>query len=109
MKKAIFILTLCLTTLLSCSSSTPDETDAKEAARAVVLQNVKNPVDLKFHQNDEVKNLGDNTFEYKETINATNSYGGSIAQNVIVKVKWIKGDPSEVQNWSLVDIQFTDR
>jgi hypothetical protein len=33
----------------------------------------------------------------------------SIAQNVIVKVKWIKDDPSVLQNWSLVDIQFTER
>lgn len=109
MKKAILILTLCLITLISCSSSTPDEADAKEAARAVVLQNVKNPVDLKFHQNDEVKNIGNNTFEYKETINATNSYGGSIVQNVTVTVKWIKDDPSEVKNWSIIDIQFSDR
>jgi len=108
MKKTI-LLFFIITSMISCSSSVPDESDAKEAARAVVLQNVKNPVDLKFHQNDEVKNLGDNTFEYKETINATNSYGGSIAQNVIVKVKWIKDDPSEVKNWSIIDIQFTDR
>lgn len=109
MKKVFLSIILCAVLLMSCGSSNPTEADAKEAARTVVLQNVKNPVDLKFHQNDEVKNIGDNTFEYKETINATNSYGGSIAQNVTVKVKWIKDDPSEVQNWSIIDIQFSDR
>lgn len=109
MKNVILGITLGIFLMTSCSSSTPNEADAKEAARAVVLQNVKNPVDLKFHQNDEVKNLGDNAFEYKETINATNSYGGSIEQNVTVTVKWIKDDPSEVKNWSIIDIKFSDR
>lgn len=93
---------------VSCGSSTPNEADAKEAARAVVLQNLKNPKDMSFHQNDVVKNLGDNTFEYTETINATNSFGGSIKQDVTVIVKWIKDDPSDITNWSVIDIQFNE-
>lgn len=106
--KKVFLL-FSLMAIISCGSSTPDESDAKEAARSAILQNLKNPIDMTFHQNEEIKDLGDNTFEYKETINATNSYGGSIAQNAIVKVKWLKGDPSDVTNWTILDIQFTER
>lgn len=106
MKKIFLLLTLFA--LISCGHSAPDESDAKEAARAAVLQNLKNPVDMKFHQNDVVKDLGDNTFEYKETINASNSFGGSIKQNVVIKVKWLKDDPSEASNWTVLDLRFID-
>ena len=107
MRKAFLLLSFLA--FISCGNSTPDESNAKEAARAAVLQNLKNPIDMTFHQNDVVKDLGDNTFEYKETINATNSFGGSIKQDVTVQVKWLKDDPSEVSNWTVVDIQFADR
>jgi hypothetical protein len=106
--KKVFLL-FSLLAIISCGNSTPDESDAKEVARSAILQNLKNPVDMTFHQNEEVIDLGDNTFEYKETINATNSYGGSIAQNAIVKLKWLKDDPSDITNWSILDIQFTER
>lgn len=110
MKKLILFTALFIGLLnfTSCADSAPDETDAKEAARSAVLQNLKNPVDMTFHQNETIKNLGDNTFEYKETINATNSFGGSIKQDVTVQVKWLKDDPSEVSNWSIIDIQFDE-
>lgn len=107
MKKTI--LALIFLSLISCVSTTPDEADAKEAARSAILQNLKNPIDAKFHHNEIVKALGGNTFEYTETVNATNGFGGSIAQNATVKVKWLKDDPSEPSNWSIVDIQFVDR
>ena len=94
---------------IGCGNSTPDESDAKEAARAAVLQNLKSPSGAKFHQNETVKDLGDNTFEYVETVEATNSFGGTIAQNATAKIKWNGGDPSEVQNWSVIDVQFVDR
>lgn len=103
------LLFISFLAIMSCGSSTPDESTAKEAARAAVLQNLKNVSATEFHQNEEVKDLGDNTFEYKETVNATNSFGGSIAQNVTVKVKWLKDDPSEITNWTILDIQFTER
>lgn len=103
-----FLLLLSFLAFISCGNSTPDEADAKEAARSAILQNLKNPVDMTFHQNETVKDLGDNTFEYKETINAPNSFGGSIKQDVTVQVKWLKDDPSEVSNWSIVDIQFAE-
>jgi len=104
--KKIFLLLFSLTVLLSCGSSTPNESNAKEAARAAILQNLKNPINAKFHHNEIITALGDNTFEYKETINATNSFGGSIKQNAVVKVKWLKGDASEVSNWSILNIKF---
>ncbi len=107
MKKAILLLSFLA--FISCGNSTPNESDAKEVARAAVLQNIKNPVGMTFHQNDVVTEFADNVFEYKETINATNSFGGSIKQDVTVQVKWIKDDPSEVSNWTVVDIQFADR
>lgn len=107
MKKVFLFISFLA--IIGCGSSTPDESDAKDAAVSAILQNLKNPVDVTFHQNEEIKDLGDNTFEYKETINATNDFGGSIAQNAIVKVKWLKGDPSEVTNWTILDIQFTER
>lgn len=107
MKKVILLLGFLA--FISCGHSTPDESDAKEAARSAILQNLKNPIDMTFHQNDVVKYLGDSIYEYKETINATNGFGGSIRQDVTVKVKWLKDDPSEVSNWSIVDIQFLER
>lgn len=103
------ILLLSFLAIVSCGNSTPDESDAKEAARSAVLQNLKNPIDMTFHQNDVVKDLGENTFEYKETINASNSFGGSLKQDVTVIVKWLSDDPSEVSNWSIVDIKFVNR
>ena len=107
--KKLLLFAIMAMGLTSCGSSTPDESDAKEAARSAILQNLKNPIDAKFHHNEIVKALGDNTFEYTETVNATNGFGGSIAQNATVKVKWLKDDPSEVSNWTIIDIQFVDR
>ena len=107
MKKIVLLFSFFA--IIGCGSSTPDVATAKEAARAAVLQNLKSPTATEFHQNEVVTDLGDNTFEYKETVNATNSFGGSIAQNAIVKVKWISGDASEVTNWSVLDIQFAER
>lgn len=106
MKKVFLVLSFLA--IVSCGNSTPDESDAKEAARAAVISNLKNPIDIQFHQNEVIKDLGENTFEYKETINATNSFGGSIKQEATVKVKWIKEDPSEVSNWSVINIKFSE-
>lgn len=105
--KKLIVLILAFS-IFSCGSSTPNESDAKQAARAAIIHSLKNP-DAKFHQNETIQDLGDGTFLYKESINATNSYGGSIAQNVTAKVKWNGGDPSEVQSWSVVDLEFEDR
>lgn len=107
MKKIIIILTAF--SLIGCGSSTPDEATAKEAARAAIIHNLKDPSSAEFHQNEKVKDLGNNTFEYTESVNATNSFGGKIAQDVNVQVKWNGGDPSEVNNWSVVDIHFLER
>jgi len=101
-----FILISALFVIFSCGTSMPNESHAKEAARAAIIQNLKNPLDVKFHQNETVESLGDNTFEYTETINATNSFGGSIKQNAVVKVKWLKDDPDEVSNWTVLSIEF---
>ena len=106
MKKILLLLIAFAT--FSCGSSTPDESNAKEAARAAILHSLKNP-DAQFHQNETIEDSGNGTFLYKETINATNSFGGSLAQDVTAKVKWNGGDPSEVQSWSLIDLQFADR
>lgn len=106
MKKAILLLSFLA--FLGCGNSTPDESDVKEAARAAIIQNLKNP-SAEFHHNEIIKDLGDGTFEYVEAVNATNSFGGIIAQNVTAKIKWLGGDPSEVQNWSVLNIQFVER
>lgn len=106
MKKAILLLSFLA--LMSCGNSTPDESDVKDAARAAIIQNLKNP-SAEFHHNEVVKDLGNGTFEYAEAVNATNSFGGVIAQNVTAKIKWLGGDPSEVSNWTIVDIQFVNR
>lgn len=95
--------------MISCGNSTPDESDVKDVARAAILHSLKNPTDAKLHHNEVVKDLGNNQYQYVETVNATNAFGGSIAQNVMVKVKWNGKDPSELENWILLDIQFTDR
>lgn len=107
MKKALLLLSILF--LIRCGNSTPDESDVKDASRAAILQALKNPTDAEFHHNESVKDLGDGTFEYAESVNATNSFGGKLAQNATVKVKWNGGDPSEVQNWSILDVQFAER
>lgn len=104
MKKLILLFSLLI--VFNCGSSEPNESNAKQAARAAILQNLKQPQDVTFHHNETVLDLGHHTFEYQETINATNSFGGSIKQNAVVKIKWLKDDPSEVSNWSLIDIRF---
>jgi len=106
MKKAILLLSFLA--FMGCGNSTPDESNVKEAARAAIIQNLKNP-DAKFHHNEVVTKISDSSYQYVETINATNGFGASIKQDVTVKVKWLKGDPSEVTNWSILDIQFFDR
>lgn len=95
--------------MTSCGHSTPNESDAKEAARAAIIHSLKDPMSAQFHHNETIKNLGNNLFQYTETVNAKNSFGGSIAQNVSVKVQWISGDPSEVENWKFSELQFTER
>lgn len=107
MKKLLFLLGFA--TVISCGSSTPDDSDIKQAARAAILSNVKDPTSTTFHQNEVVKNLGENVYSYSETINATNGFGGSIAQNIFVKIKWTGTDPSEVSSYQLVDLQYSDR
>ena len=103
------ILLLSFLAFMSCGNSTPDNSDVKDAARAAILHSLKNPTDAKFHHNEVVKDLGDGQFQYTETVNATNSFGGNIAQNVMAKIKWNGGDPSEISNWSIIDMQFVDR
>lgn len=107
MKKLILLLSLLA--LFGCGSSTPDESTAKEAARAAIIHNLKSPSSANFHHNEVVKKIDDSTFVYSETVEATNSFGGVIAQNAHTTVKWMGGDPSEETNWSLLDIQFTER
>jgi hypothetical protein len=107
MKKNILLLSFLA--IISCGNSTPDESDIKDVARTVILRNLKDLNSVKFHHNEIFNDLGDNIFEYKETVNATNGFGGSIANNVTVKVKWLGGDPSEIESYSLIDIQFVER
>lgn len=107
MKK--ILLSFMFVTLISCGNSTPDNSDAKEAARAAIIHNLKDPMSATFHQNEIVTKVSDSVFSYTETVNAKNSFGGSSAQNATVQVKWIGGDPSEVQSWSILDIQLNER
>ena len=103
-------LLLCTSTLLiSCGNSTPDDSDVKDASRAAIIHDLKDPTSAKFHHNEIVSKLDDSLYSYSETVNAANSFGGSRAQNVIVKVKWAGGDPSEIQNWRLINIQYLER
>ena len=107
MKKIVLLFSFLA--IIGCGSSTPDVSTAKEAARAAILNKLTSPSSAKFHHNEVVKKIDDSTFNYTETIESTNSFGGMIAQNAIVKVKWISGDASEVTNWSVLDIQFAER
>jgi hypothetical protein len=107
MKKTFLLFSLLA--LFSCGSSTPDESDAKEAARAAILERLKNPLDARFHQNETIKDLGKGAYLYTETVNSTNSFGGSISQNVTLEVKWLGEDPSNVENWVVMNIDVTER
>ena len=107
MKKLLLVLVIFF--FISCGNSTPDKSDAKEAARAAIIHNLKDTMSDTFHQIEVVTDLGNNTFQYVETVGATNSFGGVITQNAVVKVKWLKDDPSEVSNWSIVNIEFIER
>lgn len=107
MKKLLLFISLA--TLLSCSNSTPDKSDVKDAARAAILHHLKDMNSAKFHHNEIVSDIGNNTYTYTETVNATNSFGGSVAQNVVVKLKWNGGDTSDVSSYSLLDLQFNER
>ena len=103
MKKYLSLLSLF--TLLSCGNSIPDNSDVKEAARAVIIHNLNDPTSAEFHHNEVIKDIGDSTFIYTETINAKNSFGGSVKQNATVKIKWAGGKPSEIENWRILDIK----
>lgn len=107
MKKVFYYLSFIA--LISCGNSTPDESDVKDVARIVILRNVKNMKSTEFYHNEIITTYQDSLFDYKETISATNSFGGAIDQVVTTRLKWNGGDPSEITNWSLVDIQFADR
>lgn len=106
--KKIIVLLFCLT-LFACSHSTPNDSDVKEAARAAILHSMKDPTSTKFHHNEQISDLGNGMYNYIETVNGTNSFGGSIANNVVVKLKWNGQDPSEISNWILVEIQMNER
>lgn len=106
--KKLFLLTVFFIAI-ACGSSTPSDSDVKNAARAAILHNIKDPTSAKFHQNDQVQDLGDNTYSYSESVNATNSFGGSVAQNVFVKLKWTGNDPSEVGSYQLLDLRMENR
>ena len=107
MKKLLFIITLTL--LISCEHSTPNNSDVKNTARAVIIHNLKNLNSAKFHHNEVIKKTSDNVFIYYETVNATNSFGGSIAKNAIITIKWMGNNPSNIENWTIIDAQFKDR
>ena len=96
--------------LLSCDgNSAPESNDAKEAARAAIIHNLKDPKSVKFHHDEVIKKIDDSSFLYTETVNASNSYGGSIAQIVTIEVNYRGGDPSTVENWSYTNLQFKPR
>ena len=107
MKKLLAVAGVLL--LCNCSSKTADEANVKEAARAAIIHNLKSPSSVKFHHNEYVKQIDDSTFIYTETIEATNTYGGLIAQNAYTTVKWKGGDASDVDNWNVLDLQFKER
>lgn len=107
MKNIILVLSLFIA--ISCGDSKPNESDAKEAARAAIIHNLINPSGVKFYHDEIVKDLGNGEFEYSETVDATNTFGGSIAQKATAKIKWNGGDPSKMENWSVLDVQFYER
>ncbi|WP_131387679.1 hypothetical protein [Flavobacterium suncheonense] len=107
MKKVILFLSILV--FIGCGNSEPNESNAKEAARAAIIHNLKNINSANFHQNEVIADLGGGVYQYKETVNATNNFGGSIANDVTVKVKYVGGDASEVSSWSILDIQFSER
>ena len=110
MKKSILTTIITLLLLTSCGgNSTPDNSDAKEAARAAIIHNLKDPMSAKFHHDEVIKKIGDSTFLFTETVNATNSFGGSVAQIATVEVIWKGGDPSVVENWTFSKLQFNQR
>lgn len=107
MKK--ILLLFCATLLISCGDSTPDNSDVKNAARAVIIHDLKDPRSAEFHHNEVITKTGDSVFIYKETVNATNSFGGSIANDAIIIVKWRGGNPSDIENWYVIDKQLAPR
>ncbi|MFZ4522984.1 MAG: hypothetical protein ACOYNC_14840 [Bacteroidales bacterium] len=110
MKISILITIISFFLLTSCGgNSAPDNSDAKEAARAAIIHSLKDPKSASFHHDEVIKKYGDSTFLYTETVNATNSFGGSIAQIVTIEVKWTGGDPSVVENWTFSKLQFNPR
>lgn len=107
MKKILLIAISLL--LFGCTNSKPSDSDVKEAARAAILNNLKDMGSAKFHHNENIQDLGNQVYRYQETVNANNSFGGSIGQNVVVTLKWTGQDPSEVTSYILQDLQFNER
>lgn len=110
MKNFTFItsILLIIITIFGCNS-TPNDSNVKDAARAAIIHKLKDPNTAKFHHNEVINDLGNDTFTYTETVNAKNSFGGSVAHIVNVKIKWAGGSPSDIENWRLLDIRFNER
>ncbi len=107
MKKLLSAFVLLV--LFCCTNSKPSDSNIKDAARAAILTNLKDMGSAKFHHNETVQDLGNQIYRYQETVNANNSFGGSLSKNIVVTLKWSGQDPSEISSYILQDLQFNER
>jgi hypothetical protein len=76
-----------------------------------VKRNLKSPksadfplLDYSWSDLDEM----DNIIIIKSYVDAQNAYGADIRQTYYTKLQFIGGDWSDINNWKLIDLQFTD-
>ena len=104
MKKILLAFSILL--LLNCSNSSPSDSDVKSAARAAILHNLQDLNSAKFHHNEAITDLGNGSYQYQETINANNAFGGAIRKNAVVTIHWNGGDPSEVSSYTVANLEL---
>lgn len=85
------IFIFILFAVYSCSNSTNNipntESDAIIASKNIIKDSLKNPSSAKFRDISCIK-ISDGMFEIKGIVNATNSFGGNLDKNFVLKIQY---------------------
>jgi len=73
-----------------------------------IKQNLTSPKSADFPLLDyKYSNVIDNTIVIESYVDAKNSYGTEVRQNYSIKLKFKGGEWEDINNWTLIDLQFT--
>jgi len=109
---SLIVIAACIVIVVFVSLASPDfpeASDLKEAARAQIIHNLKDPTSPEFFNNGKFTKETDSIYIYTESLKALNGFGLKVPQDAYVKLKWTGSDPDEIDSYILLDLKFKNR